>query len=698
MGSYGSFTVPVGNTGNTYTGSVTDLYYCSGEEYIESPQFYSRYKAHSFYGWYMVSNADTMSFPTVTTSWGNRRAISIQYIETDKRIRVWDNPTTGSTTGNVSFAEYSGQSQSGYGAVTPTLQYAQEIPYGVLGPTDWRIDDVAEFEFSTNIPVFATNQQAWDYVRTGNGLAFALNFYIPHYENGKEFLIMNTWVHGTWDNYGQHILSENHYRGVRGRMVNFDGGGKISLYKIDGINDGALKYGVQTSAVFDGLQYTTDGVNWIDTDTFPFDYFYRQHDDELGTFDYALTLDNGLFPIWDNQGDSTDYIQGDKDIDEAPNYPNISNNYPIHNNTGDDDEDNTTMGEVYTRAFFSQQYICSVSAIQQISNALFDISDGGIVGKWENIKKGLEMYGENPMDAVQGCMFFPVDLTQVFTSVSTLPYIYFGGYKFDLADGVTVSKITFPNGHYDYGTFNVSSSFGGTWRDYAPYQRLYCYLPYIGWTELDIARYLDKTVRVWYYFDTRTGMCLACLFTNTATGYVLQDYFNGQCGVSMPITLTDFTNYANTQIKTLLGVGNGQIQNASNIGNMASDLASKGVGASAIATASVGLGAVSVGIGATKTLYGLTQNNINNFNKTKGGSSSMLNMYLPQEVCFMIETQQCDITPNELSLMGFPSNASGKLNDFSGYLEVDTVNLVCPYATETEKAEIVGLLKSGVYI
>ena len=64
----------------------------------------------------------------------------------------------------------------------------------------------------------------------------------------------------------------------------------------------------------------------------------------------------------------------------------------------------------------------------------------------------------------------------------------------------------------------------------------------------------------------------------------------------------------------------------------------------------------------------------------------------------MFEIQDADITANELSLLGYPSNASGQLQSFSGYLEVDVVNLVCPYASDVEKAEIIKQLQNGVYI
>lgn len=517
--------------------------------------------------------------------------------------------------------------------------------------------------------------------------------------DGEMFEITNCWTYGIWLNDTQPQVSQIYYRNFRAKMT----GGTFALYKIDGIDDNKLKMGIKNNATFYDMEYSTDGQTWTATESFPFDFFYRRRINELSPnantyLGYALTFANSKIPVFSDETKATGYINGTVGISQADNWSEISQNYPINNDTAILD-DQTTMGQVYTRAFFSQQYICSESALQQISNALFDTSQGGIVGMFENIKKGLEMYGESVVDAVQGCMFFPINLTEVFTSTSQLGYIYFGGYKFDLQDGVTVNKITYPNGYYDFGSFDLKPTFNN-FRDYAPYTRLFCYLAYVGWVELDIARYINKTVNIRYYFDTRTGGCLACLFADS----ILVDYFNGQCGVQMPIKLTDYSAYANAQIQTLLGGGKTPNGTGGAVGDMIKSGA-QGLAGGLVESGAVGLGTVAVGgigavagIQATKTLYGLTQNNINNFNKTKGASTSMLNQYLPQECCFMFEIQDADMTPNELSLLGYPSNASGRLQDFSGYLEVDVVNLSCPYASDVEKAEIVKQLQNGVYI
>lgn len=508
--------------------------------------------------------------------------------------------------------------------------------------------------------------------------------------DGLEFTIRNSWTHGTWTSNQQPPVSSVNWRCLRGKIID----GRFCLYRINGISDGVLKFGIMSSATFFDLEISSDGENWTPApnNEIPFTYFYRPRVNELGEFDYGLTFENDAILIFSNEEDAEDYDEDGDNADDAENWDDVADNYPPSDPIGEPDEEPTEMGEIYTRAFFSQQYICSAGALQEISNALFDTSSGGATGIWEDIKKGLEMYGDSPVDDIQGCMFFPFQLDTVFTNVMSQNYIYFGGYKFDMQN--SVKKIIYPNGKIDFGSWFCPERFGGSFRDFSPFRRIYCYLPYVGWTELDIKRYIGKTVSVTYYVDTRTGGCMACLFADG----ILYDYFNGQMGISMPITATDYVAYANAQINTLLGGAGSMKNNAGTIGQAGANMVMHGASIGATALGLAPVAGIAVGASATKTLYGLTQNNINNFNVTKGGSSSMLNGYLPQNVMFLDEVQDGKATPNELSLMGYPSNASGNLQNFSGYLECDAVNLKCDTATENERAEILAYLKSGVII
>lgn len=551
---------------------------------------------------------------------------------------------------------------------------------------------------SANFPIFQTQAESDEYNNPNTSdaralaiLKNALNYSSGETEpDGRDFLIRNAWTTGEWTEYGSPAVTTVNWRCLRGRIVT----GRLCYYPVEGIENGALKYQIVTDATFYGLETSTDGTTWTPcaNNLIPFDFFYRPRVNELGTFSYGLSFENGTIPEFSDEEDADDYIDEELNEIDANNWEEIAPNYPEpQTSVGTPDTDPTTMGEVYTRAFFSQQYICSASAIQEISNALFDTDAGGL---WEDIAKGLSMYGDSPVDDIQGCMFFPFPLSQVFTNTQNQNYIYFGGYRFELQNN-TVDKILYPNGYIDFGTWNCPERFGGSFRDYAPYRRLYCYLPYIGWTELDIKRYIGKTVSVRYYIDTRTGGAMACLFANG----ILYDYFNGQIGISMPITATDFVAYANAQINTLLGGAGAMKNNAGTIVNAGAGMVEKGVAtAGSVALGMTPVAGLVAGAGVAKTMYGLTQNNINNFNVTKGASSSMLNAYLPQNVMFLDEVQDGTPTPNELSLMGYPSNASGNLQNFAGYLEVETVNLICDTATDNERAEIISYLKSGVII
>lgn len=470
------------------------------------------------------------------------------------------------------------------------------------------------------------------------------------------------------------------YQFIKGKILS----GKFALYEIPGIQSGQLRYGIKSSAEFYALQYSTDGYTWQDTDTFPYTYFLRPRNGETGTFDMALSIGNNTVPIFDSEQNAQGYLNGTVDINSAMNWGMISGSLEPFNETGDE-ELATEFGHVYTRSFFNQQYICDTNAIQDISNALYDTTPGGI---WEDIKKGLDMFGDNPIESVVNLCYYPLSLSTVFTNTVSAPSIWFGGYEHQLTQG-TASKILYPDGSFSCGTVVLKRTFNN-YKDFPPYTRLFVDIPYCGTYELDPAKYYNKTTELIYFIDTRAnGLCVASLVADN----ILVDQFNGQLGVCLPMILTDFSAYANNQLNTLLGNGGQAVSGATDIASSAAGVSS------AVGLASMGAGAAAFGaIQGAKTVYGLTQNNINKFNKTRGGSSAMLNQYLPQKAVFTFEIQQEDIPSNFYQLNGGPSNAGGSVGSFAGYLECDQVKLNIQGATENEKERIRSLLMGGVFI
>lgn len=508
--------------------------------------------------------------------------------------------------------------------------------------------------------------------------------YISEEVPGQEFSITNVWNHGTWTVYGCTTTTPPKTLGVRGKLTD---GSKLSFYNIPGISNGKLKLGIKLTGEVEACEYLNENGAWVPTTTFPYTFLYRKREDELGTFDFALQDISSPFPIFDSEHKADLYNQGLLDPSEALNWDRISMYYPPTNPT-ETGETATTMGEAGNRGIFSQYYIVPLTVLYELANGLYDTDSGGM---FEDIKKGLEMYGQDCIEAVSNLAFYPLDLTAVLPGASQ-PHIYFGGYKFELTSG-TAYRVANHNGYKTLGSMTIKRAFN-SWRDYEPYTKLYIFIPYAGTFQLDLSRYYGKLTELRYYFDITCNMALVCLLADGK----LTDYWNVQMGVNMPITMTNFAMYAQTQIQTLIGGVQSGVGGSVDIAGQTSGALSKGLGSTASGVA----GGVAAGLMIDKTImktaYGLSQNNINNYNKTKGGATSLLNEFLPQYPYFIFETQEDCAPDNYGDMFGYPSMKSGSINSFGGFLKVHDVKLNCPGATESEKEKIIALLKQGVYI
>lgn len=669
----------------------------SDEAYKENPQF-SFTQQNLQYGNYPYVEDHCNKINTYgSATYDYRLAISLERIEENGFLMVYTNPGLD-LSGICTFDGEGGHNQFSWAQIDFQPFYGHgNLPVNCYSYKNSYVMELQQWTLSTNIPIFATNAQASNYIATGDGIANAINNSIPSIPAGKDFEIVNIWTEGTWNTDGTYVSgSDVFHHDVRGRIL---AGAKIATYPADQIVDGALILYVVTSGDFYNCEYSSDGVVWINAgDQFPYTFLYRKRVDELGHFKFALTsYDNLGIPNFADQPTAEGYLDGNVPIEQATNWNEISEHYPDYPNPTGEDDPGTDWGHVYTRCFFQQQYLCGSGAIQEISNALYDVSAGGT---WDDIKKGLEMFGQNPMDAVASLMYYPLDLTNVFTYTSSSSSVWFGGYQFQLQSH-TVNKLIYPDGFYYCGGLTIQPR-TKDWRDiYAT--RIFIDLPYCGRYELDPAKYMGKYVKVIYYIDLHTGACIACLVDgtgNTRDGKCL-DQFNGQMGVNCPITLTDFSAYANAQINTLLGNGGQAISAAQSVGETGAHAA---IGSATGAGALMSLGGAAAGgaalgaIQGAKTVYGLTMNNINKFNQTRGGSTGMLNQYANQKPTLIFVYPETDLPANFNAMYGTPSNAGGTISNFYGYFEADTVKLNMPGATESEKEKARALLMGGVYI
>ena len=660
--------VGMGYTGSWYIDD--DLKCTTDEEYKTDPQVVGRATQ-------MYEGVDMgFDYDEVSMTEGNRACFYIR-----------PNPVTPTTTQLTSYG-LPNANRPGF-----IVSYDQSIQETV---PHYRINEIygpiVETTISTNLPIFEEEQYATAYVSALTSDEDAKTLIREHAINfdegdvspvGDDFEIVIQWTTSTWTSDRQPtVSSQPNLQGLRGKIVD----GHFALYNIRGIDDGKLKMGIKSNATFYGLQYMNESGQWVDTVSIPYSFLYRRRKNELGTFSYALSVGTQNVPVFKDEDDADDFIDDIIPISEAENWDQISPSWPDVPTPGTPVSE-TEFGEVGARSIFSQQYVVPLAVMYEIANTFYDTTTAGL---WDDIKKGLQMYGDSPIEAIENLSYYPCSLSSIFPGANQ-GYIYFGGYQMNLSQG-QVYKLANPDGDVDVGSTFFRRP-RNNWMDFEPYCKLFVNLPYCGEYQLDLSEYYNKTLAVKYFIDTRTGSCCCVL---TADG-VMVDKFNGQMGVQMPIKLTDFSAYANAQIQTLLGMGG---QAAQNTGNIA-QAASAGVSGGAAGAAVAGAGALAAGMGGVigaKTVYGLAQNNINRFAKTKGGSTSMLNMYMPQKVTFTFEMNIPDIPSNFYALNGYPSNASGYVGNFNGYLRCDTVKLNMPGATDLEYEKARGLLLSGVYL
>lgn len=539
-----------------------------------------------------------------------------------------------------------------------------------------------EFHFSCNIPIFKSNAALDNYIRTGE-------------------------IEDCW-NIAEYDFDETEYYWIYNRQQN----GKLYNGKITPVSDVSTWHSLKFSANQKPVLYFDDdfeivlkapsivaskaiiGPGYI-LDEIPEEAWTEGILEYSGPFygtlaakiQYTGTLPaNGNYmfgadvntniPIFKTQSEA-DYAIASGDYSAAGNYYNIEDGNTHQPIEIGDAEAATTFGSGYGTSPFVSSYIMTKNNVLNVANAFYS-NDTTLI---DNIKKGLELFGANPYDAVCGLSWFPFDLNTVANAISQ-NYIYFGSYQYT---GVTADKITNlkSSGYVNAGSVYIAPLFE-SYRDFEPYCQLSVYLPYSGWHELDIAKYYKKTVNIRYYIDIYTNT-FACAIT---IDNQICDIFNGNIGVNLPISGTNMSEYGNSMLRAVLGT----------VGSTAGG---------ALSGAMLGGGVPGAVIGATVGGFaGIAKGTFEMAQKgqpkdhlqVKGAFSGASSSYMPQYVIFRYDVHDLIVPDNLTNLYGRPSSASGKVGSFSGYLKCDTVKLNTGRMTDAEINETLSLLRQGIFV
>ena len=557
--------------------------------------------------------------------------------------------------------------------------------------------------FSCNVPIFETQEEAEEYCaetveseRQRMIRESAVNYKRPEAEpETKRYFI--------WTEITQVDLLRGNATEVSGatktyRSTSFDANTMPALYFINDGDD--FQLGLKAPDVVAGYslpapQSVFEQVpeeSWHDYDIGYSGVYYTDMP-RLVTSGYDFPADGrytyGIYfytniPIMENE-EAADEAIDSGDYSQASNWENISGDKMRYPDFGDP-ESTTTFGSGTFTSPFVSQYVMSRSQVADVASIFFT-DDGNLL---ENIKRGLELYGAKPVDAIMSLCAFPFDVTTV-VNCSPWNHIYFGSYDHQLQTPVNKVMNALSN-YLDAGTIFLAPLFS-SYRDFKNLT-LSVYLPFIGWRDLEIEKYISKSVNIRYYIDINTRQCAAVL----VAGGVMADYFVGEIGIELPIVGSNFAEYARSEIQHLSNTAKGML-------NPISPEAISNVGNAVTLGNSVDWSPVSAAFNRSSGFknygqYKFGQNGSpKDMQMTKGSFTSGVGMYLPQYVMFRYDIH--DVSEPQLlnELCGKPSTASGKISQFSGFLSGRVSKLVTTGMTDSEITEVQNaIMNDGIYI
>lgn len=210
------------------------------------------------------------------------------------------------------------------------------------------------------------------------------------------------------------------------------------------------------------------------------------------------------------------------------------------------------------------------------------------------------------------------------------------------------------------GTFKVDKKFNGVleWLNY--HTQVVCYLPYIGFIELNIKEIIDKTITLKYIYDVITGVCTACFYADN----IEICKYSGTLAIDIPITASNRAQVESGYIMSALGAVGSLLT-----GNF---------------------------MGLASSAFGALMNQ-NHFT-TKGSPSPSCDAFDEQKAFVIIDYPVYYQPTNYAHDYGYPCNLSMKLGNCKGFTKCANVDVDGLSCTEEERAELKRLLENGVYL
>ena len=325
---------------------------------------------------------------------------------------------------------------------------------------------------------------------------------------------------------------------------------------------------------------------------------------------------------------------------------------------------------------FNRSFAVNSTSVRQLADFLWNADDT----KFQEIVKGLALMGENPMNGIIDLRLFPFNVA-LKNSATGAENIVIG--RTDT--GVQGIKLTENvNSLIDLGECTFFTKFKN-FLDYEPYTTAQLYIPYIGVVPVSTAEFMGHKISVKMLVDYTTGAATAIVFKDDIPFI----YRNGVVGISIPMTGTDSSTYANTVIGNVVS-GVSQIATAG-IGGATTFDSAKSAGGK--------IGAVTSGasgiVGGLENIYSGFATPVQY--QSASASSPSVATWQPQKCYFIIDRPILNVPDNYGRTVGYACEQTGKLSDFKGFTVISNpeINFKC---TDNERQYMINMLQGGVFV
>lgn len=321
-----------------------------------------------------------------------------------------------------------------------------------------------------------------------------------------------------------------------------------------------------------------------------------------------------------------------------------------------DDIDNPTKTDPSIQQTYSgigvmtKTYIMTVNRLQQL---------------------GRFIWSRDFIDYIQDLNASPIENI---VSIKMVPFAVPGGEDEEIVLGNVETGVLGKPVPVDYnckvtiGTTKINKKYNGKYNylNSNTFTKLFIFLPYIGFKQLDANTFLDKYIMVEYVNDIITGSCKAIIYAGDSTSKMVPicDY-SGMIGLDVPIS-------ANNRAQVEMGIISG-------VGQTVASLASGNVGA------------------AVGSAFNIAANSLHT--ETKGASSPSCDSFVTHDVFYIIDNAVVQFPSNYGHTHGYPLNLAKTLRNVHGFTVCANVDVTGLQGATVEEMEFIKQkLEEGVYL